>query len=87
MGYRFTIGLALCLVICFIFITFFAVNIEMLLVGEILCGLPWGVFQTITTAYAAEVTPVALRPYLTTYVNLCWVMGQFVGELSVTETS
>jgi len=51
----------------------------MLLVGEILCGLPWGVFQTITTAYAAEVTPVALRPYLTTYVNLCWVMGQFVG--------
>ena len=45
----------------------------MLLAGEILCGIPWGVFQTITTAYAAEVTPVALRPYLTTYVNLCWV--------------
>ena len=52
----------------------------MLLIGEILCGLPWGVFQTITTAYAAEVTPVALRPYLTTYVNLCWVMGQFIGS-------
>ena len=45
----------------------------MLLAGEILCGIPWGVFQTITTAYAAEVTPVALRPFLTTYVNLCWV--------------
>ncbi|MCJ1308110.1 hypothetical protein MMC25_001762 [Agyrium rufum] len=80
MGYKFTIGLALILVICFIFITFFAVNIEMLLVGEILCGLPWGVFQTITTAYAAEVTPVALRPYLCTYVNLCWVFGQLVGS-------
>lgn len=52
----------------------------MLLVGEILCGLPWGVFQTITTAYAAEVTPVALRPYLTTYVNLCWVFGQLIGS-------
>jgi SP family general alpha glucoside:H+ symporter-like MFS transporter len=52
----------------------------MLLVGEILCGIPWGVFQTITTAYAAEVTPVALRPYLTTYVNLCWVFGQFIGS-------
>ncbi|KAK4949951.1 hypothetical protein LTR10_011793 [Elasticomyces elasticus] len=80
MGYRFTIGLALVLVICFIFITFFAVNIQMLLVGEILCGLPWGVFQTITTAYAAEVTPTALRPFLTTYVNLCWVFGQLIGS-------
>ena len=52
----------------------------MLLAGEILCGLPWGVFQTITTAYAAEVTPVVLRPYLCTYVNLCWVFGQLVGS-------
>lgn len=51
-----------------------------MLVGEILCGLPWGVFQTITTAYAAEVTPVALRPYLCTYVNLCWVLGQVIGS-------
>lgn len=52
----------------------------MLLVGEILCGVPWGVFQTITTAYAAEVAPIPLRPFLTTYVNLCWVFGQFVGS-------
>lgn len=45
---------------------------------EMLCGLPWGVFQTLTTSYAAEIAPQALRPFLTTYVNLCWVMGQFV---------
>ena len=50
----------------------------MLLAGYILCGLPWGVFQTLTTTYAAEVTPVALRAYLTTYVNLCWVIGQLL---------
>ena len=37
-----------------------------------------GVFQTLTTTYAAEVTPVVLRPYLTTYVNLCWVIGQLI---------
>jgi len=79
-GYRKTIAGALILVICFIFITFFAPTIEVLLVGEILCGLPWGVFQTITTAYAAEVVPVPLRHVLTTYVNLCWVFGQFVGS-------
>ena len=63
---------------CFIFIPFFAKNLPMLLVGEILQGIPWGVFQTMTTAYASEVAPVALRAYLTTYVNLCWVMGQFI---------
>ncbi|KAL2835419.1 putative transporter [Aspergillus pseudoustus] len=77
-GYRITILGALCLVTGFIFILFFAQNVEVLLVGEILCGLPWGAFQTITTAYASEVCPVALRAYLTTYVNLCWVMGQFI---------
>jgi MFS family permease len=39
-----------------------------------------GVFQTLTTTYAAEVTPVALRAYLTTYVNLCWVIGQLIAS-------
>jgi SP family general alpha glucoside:H+ symporter-like MFS transporter len=79
-GYRKTIMGALFLVICFIFITFFAVNLPMLLAGEILCGIPWGVFQTITTAYASEVCPIQLRAYLTTYVNLCWVFGQLIGS-------
>ena len=39
-----------------------------------------GVFQTLTVTYAAEVMPVALRPYLTTYVNLCWVIGQLLAS-------
>jgi MFS transporter, SP family, general alpha glucoside:H+ symporter len=38
----------------------------------------WGTFQTQTTTYAAEVTPIVLRVYLTSYVNLCWIMGQFI---------
>lgn len=32
--------------------------------ARIVQGIPWGVFQTLTTAYAAEVTPVALRPFV-----------------------
>jgi SP family general alpha glucoside:H+ symporter-like MFS transporter len=79
-GYRKTILGALVMVTGFIFIVFFAQNVGMLLAGEILCGLAWGVFQTLTTAYASEVCPVSLRAYLTTYVNLCWVMGQFIGS-------
>jgi SP family general alpha glucoside:H+ symporter-like MFS transporter len=62
----------------FIFITFFAKNIETLLVGQIFCGLTWGVFATTGPAYASEVCPLALRGYLTVYVNLCWAIGQFI---------
>jgi len=79
-GYRKTMMGALFAITCFIFVTFFAVNVHMLLAGYILSGLPWGIFQTLTTTYAAEVTPVTLRPYLTTYVNLCWVIGQLIAS-------
>lgn len=61
-----------------VFVLFFAVNIEMLLVGNILCGIPWGVFQTLTTAYAAEICPPAMRGYLTAWVSMCWGAGNFL---------
>ncbi|KAF9039432.1 maltose permease [Hymenopellis radicata] len=59
----------------FIFIMVFAKSLTMLVIGEVFCGIPWGVFQTLTTAYASEVCPIQLRGYLTTYVNLCWGAG------------
>ena len=40
-GYRNMMMLSLFLVSCFIFITFFAVNVKMLLAGYVLSGLPW----------------------------------------------
>lgn len=39
--------------------------------------MPWGAFQGITPAYASEVAPLALRPFLATFINMCWVIGQF----------
>ncbi|OAA47979.1 Sugar/inositol transporter [Cordyceps fumosorosea ARSEF 2679] len=79
-GYRKTLIGALFLCICFVFIIFFAESLPQLLAGELLIGFPWGVFQTLTTTYASEVCPTHLRAYLTTYVNLCWVMGQFIAS-------
>jgi MFS transporter, SP family, general alpha glucoside:H+ symporter len=38
-----------------------------------------GIFQTLSTTYAAEVMPVALRAYLTSSVNMCWLIGQITG--------
>jgi SP family general alpha glucoside:H+ symporter-like MFS transporter len=79
LGYRKTIIFALLVLIGFIFLAVFAMNIGMLLASEVLCGLSWGVFQTLSTTYAAEIMPVALRAYLTTNVNLCWLVGQIIG--------
>jgi SP family general alpha glucoside:H+ symporter-like MFS transporter len=41
---------AMVLMAAAIFILFFAVNLPMLLAGNVLCGIPWGIFQTLTTA-------------------------------------
>ncbi|KAK7948071.1 MFS transporter- SP family- general alpha glucoside:H+ symporter [Apiospora aurea] len=79
-GYRWTIISALIAITGFIFFPFFAESLVVFLVGEFFQGLSWGVFQTMTTAYAAEVCPVPLRHYLTAYVNLCWIMGGFISS-------
>lgn len=67
------------LVAAFTTIFFTAPNVQTLLAAEILCGIPWGIFQTLTITYASEVCPIALRGYLTTYVNFCWGLGQEIG--------
>lgn len=63
---------------CFIFIVFFAPNLQTLVVGEILCGLPWGILATTSPAYASEVLPTALRTYMTSYTNMCFIIGQLI---------
>ena len=78
-GYRYTVMTCLALSIAFTAIFFTAQSVVALQVAEILCGIPWGVFQTLTITYASEVCPVALRGYLTTYVNFCWGLGQVIG--------
>ncbi|GAA5821067.1 hypothetical protein JCM11251_001946 [Rhodosporidiobolus azoricus] len=79
-GARKTMLTALSLLICWIFLSVFAQNIETLLAGQILMGTCWGIFETLTVTYAAEISPVALRHYLTSYVNLCWVIGQLIAS-------
>jgi SP family general alpha glucoside:H+ symporter-like MFS transporter len=70
---------SLMLMMAFIFLQFFAKDIYMYLGAEILLGVPWGVFQTLTTTYAAEVCPNVLRPYLTMLVSLSWSVGYLIG--------
>ncbi|TDZ13915.1 Maltose permease MAL31 [Colletotrichum spinosum] len=77
-GYRWVMIAAMGFLNCFIFVVFFAHSAAMLLVGQILCGFSWGVFATLSPAYASEACPTNLRGYMTTYVNLCWATGQLI---------
>ncbi|XXG97820.1 hypothetical protein Hte_004134 [Hypoxylon texense] len=63
-----------------VFIQFFARSLEVLLVGELLGGLVLGCYVVIGPTYASEVCPMALRGYLTSYTNLCFVTGQLLGN-------
>ncbi|RSL79551.1 hypothetical protein CEP51_007270 [Fusarium floridanum] len=77
-GYRKVLLASLVAICGCVFISFFSPSLPVLLVGQFLCGIPWGVFATMAPAYASEVCPMVLRGYLTVYVNLCWALGQLV---------
>ncbi|ORY29328.1 putative MFS alpha-glucoside transporter [Naematelia encephala] len=74
-GSRVTLMFFLAWMACAIFIPFFAPSLPVLAFGESMCGIPWGVFQTLSTSYASEVVPTVLRPYVTAYVCMCWGAG------------
>jgi SP family general alpha glucoside:H+ symporter-like MFS transporter len=61
-----------------IFVVFFAPSLTVLVVGEILCGCPWGILATTAPAYASEVLPTSLRTYMTSYTNMCFIIGQLI---------
>jgi SP family general alpha glucoside:H+ symporter-like MFS transporter len=77
-GPRVVMMTSLAAMTAFIFITFFAPSMPVILVGQLLCSIPWGVFATTAPAYAVEVAPMALRGYLTAYINLCFCTGQLI---------
>ena len=77
-GYQRTMILSLIWMCLFVFLAFFAFNIKMLLASQVLSGIPWGIFQTLSMTYAAEIMPIALRAYLLANVNMCWLVGQII---------
>lgn len=54
LGYRYTVIGCLALITGFTAIFFTAQTVVHLLVAEILCGIPWGVFQTLTVGSTRE---------------------------------
>lgn len=79
-GRKLTFAVCVILTTGIIFIQFFSRSLSVLLAGELLAGLVLGMFVVIAPAYASEVCPTALRGHLTSYVNLCFVMGQLLAN-------
>ena len=86
-GRKWTFGTCVALTACLVFIQFFARSLQVLLVGELLGGLVLGCYAVIAPAYSSEVCPMAVRGVLTSYVNLCSVIGQLLGNSVCAGTS
>lgn len=80
-GNRRTMITALSFFTVFVFILYYCNSLAMVAVGQILCAMPWGCFQSLAVTYASEVCPLALRYYLTTYSNMCWLFGQLIAAI------
>lgn len=77
-GRKKTFAVCLCLTAALTFMQFFAGSIGVLTASMYLSGIVWGSYCVIATTYASEALPLRLRGFLTGYINLCYVMGQFI---------
>jgi len=77
-GYKRTVLFMLIISAGLVCMPFFSKTPQMLSAAFALQGIPWGVFQVVSPAYASEVASLQLRPILTTWNNLCWVLGQLL---------
>ncbi|ORY84128.1 general substrate transporter [Leucosporidium creatinivorum] len=66
-------------VFAFKFLIFFSTGLPQLLAGYIVACIPMGMFSISAPAFAVEVVPSAIRSYVASYVNLCWVIGHVIG--------
>ncbi|VUC26004.1 unnamed protein product [Clonostachys rosea] len=77
-GHRHVLQASLIAMIGSIFITFFSNTVSVLCVGQLIAGVPWGIFATVAPAYASECLPMKLRVYLTSWANMCFCIGQLI---------
>ncbi|KAF5657467.1 putative alpha-glucoside transport [Fusarium denticulatum] len=79
-GYRKTVLSALLFINATIALQVFATSAGMLVAGNFLCGLPWGLFSVLAPAYASEICPTPLRGYLANFVCFCWAAGMLISS-------
>jgi SP family general alpha glucoside:H+ symporter-like MFS transporter len=77
-GYRWaTIG-GLMALNGFIFVFYFANSLGVLLLGQLLEGVPWGIFIANSPAYCSEIVPLRLRAPATQMLQMFWALGAII---------
>lgn len=74
-GYRLTTVCGLVLMILTILASFFANSLALLVVGQALEGVPWGLFIANSPAYASEIVPLVLRSSAAATLQMSWSIG------------
>jgi len=78
LGYRWATIIGLMALNGFIFIFYFANNLPLMFVAQLLQGLPWGIFIANAPAYCSEIVPLQLRAPCTQMLQMFWAIGSII---------
>lgn len=77
-GYRWATISGLMALNAFIFIFYFANSLGVMLVSQLLEGIPWGIFIANSPAYCSEIVPLRLRAPATQMLQMFWALGAII---------
>jgi len=77
-GYRWATIIGLMLLNAFIFVFYFANSLAVMFVGQLLEGVPWGIFIANAPAYCSEIVPIKLRAPATQMLQMFWAIGAII---------
>lgn len=77
-GYRWATIIALMVLNATIFVSYFADSLPVFFVGQLLEGVPWGVFIANAPAYCSEIVPLRLRAPATQVLQMFWAIGSII---------
>jgi SP family general alpha glucoside:H+ symporter-like MFS transporter len=77
-GYRWATIIGLMLLNAMIFVSFFAESLPVFFAGQLLEGVPWGIFIANAPAYCSEIVPLRLRAPCTQMLQMFWAIGSII---------
>ncbi|RNJ52950.1 hypothetical protein D7B24_002608 [Verticillium nonalfalfae] len=77
-GYRWATIVGLMLLNGFIFVFYFANSLPIMLLSQLLEGIPWGIFIANSPAYCSEIVPMRLRAPCTQMLQMFWAIGAII---------
>lgn len=82
-GYRWSMITNMILYTGFVGLMVFSPNIKVLLVSNLCMGYVWGSMSMMAVTYTSEITPIQLRSYMTSFIQLVWGIGGLISSLVV----